>query len=150
MRWTVYSFATGLGSGYAPKAPGTAGSAVGICAVWLCWPHLSLSARILVGLVITGLGVWASTLVERDLDSHDPQTVVIDEIAGIWITMLFFPSTWTAMALGFVLFRLFDIWKPYLIGRAGHLPAGWGVMADDVLAGVAAALVLWPIDRWLL
>ncbi len=143
----VYPIATGLGAGYVPKGPGTAGSVVGTVLIWLLWPRLNLLGEGLVCLALVFIGVWVSTLVERDMGSHDPQTVVIDEIAGIGITFLGSGTSLMELALGFTLFRIFDIWKPHLIGRSGNLPEGWGVMADDVLAGMVAASIMFAY-RW--
>ncbi len=90
---------------------------------------------------ITGLGVWVSDKVESDWGS-DSSKVVIDEVAGMCISLLFVPVTVKYLVIGFVLFRFFDIVKPLFIKKAEALPGGWGVMADDVLAGVFANILL--------
>jgi phosphatidylglycerophosphatase A len=160
-------FATGFGSGYLRPGPGTWGSLAGLLA-WLlllagcrasgaAWtPWLLLVAP----LVITLLAVWAADLVVRETGLKDPSFIVADEWAGLWyaLTPLLFTITlqpqpwlfWAARLVApFALFRLFDIWKPGLVDRAQALPGGWGVVLDDVLAGILAALIVWPLDQWL-
>lgn len=162
------------GVGYIPIAPGTWGSAVGVgiylllhaaVASWfastgdLAWkrsidgPRMILTAILLVvSLVVTLIGVWAATRVERLQGRKDPGKVVIDEVAGQLITFLFTPfvSPRWLIVVGFFLFRLFDIWKPYPIRRLESLESGLGIMADDVLAGLYAATVLSLISIYLL
>lgn len=94
-----------------------------------------------VTVLVTVLGVWVSNKVEADWGS-DSSKVVIDEVAGMCITLLFVPVTVKFLIIGFVLFRFFDIVKPLFIKKAEVLPGGWGVMADDVLAGVFANIIL--------
>ena len=94
-----------------------------------------------VTILITVLGVWVSNKVEADW-GKDSSKVVIDEVAGMCISLLFVPPTIVNLLIGFVLFRFFDIVKPLLIRKAEALPGGWGVMADDVLAGVYANILL--------
>jgi phosphatidylglycerophosphatase A len=87
------------------------------------------------------LGAQASTVVERQL-GPDPPPVVIDEMVGLWIALWALPRTTAVVAIGFVLFRIFDIWKPSPIRAAERLPRGWGIMADDALSGVCTNLLL--------
>lgn len=140
------ALATWFGCGYAPKGPGTAGSLGAIVPAWLAghylgWPPLAIAA---LGLAIVPVGVWAANVLIRQSGLKDPQQVVIDEVAGQWIACAGASHLgWIPCAGAFVLFRLFDIWKPWPVRRAEALPGGLGVMADDVLAGVYAALVLW-------
>ena len=141
--------ATGFGVGRLPVAPGTWGSLAALPVAWLLVsaggaPTLAAAA------VAAGLaGWWASAAYLRTSASgDDPGEVVIDEITGQWITLLFAPQSLAAYALAFALFRLFDIWKPWPVGWADRsLPGGLGVMVDDVLAGAYAglgtAVVLW-------
>jgi phosphatidylglycerophosphatase A len=105
--------------------------------------HLSLIC------MITLAGVAAANEVSKQLGQNDPQIVVIDEIAGQLLTFLFLPVTWVNLCLGTALFRLFDIWKPYPIRKSEKLPHGIGIMADDLIAGVFANLVL-QIAGWIL
>lgn len=159
--------ATGFGSGYLKPAPGTWGSLAGIGA----WLLLVAGLRRLGGpllpwllllapLAVTLLAVWAAERVVQETGQKDPSFIVVDEWAGIWIalTPLLFTATvqpqplslWAARLVApFLLFRLFDIWKPGAVDAAQRLPGGWGVVMDDVLAGLLAALLVWPLDRWL-
>jgi phosphatidylglycerophosphatase A len=155
------------GVGYMPIAPGTFGSAVGvglylllrlvtIRIVYLFAPdyHLTYEAvesfRVTLMLVaiicITAAGIWAATRAEKLFGRKDPGRVIVDEIAGQLITFLFIPLAvglkWWMLVLGLFLFRLFDIWKPYPIRRLEALESGLGIMADDVLAGIYAAVTL--------
>ena len=135
--------ATSLGIGYIGKGAGTV-AAVACCICWyLAWaggyPPAILSVVITV--VITLLGVWAGNKVEPRW-GKDHQRVVIDEVAGMCISLLFLPVTIKYVLCGLVLFRLFDITKPLLIKKMEELPGGWGVMFDDVLAGVYANILL--------
>ena len=145
--------ASGFGSGFAPTAPGTVGSAVA-AVVWLALQRLELLdsyvAGVLLILACAVVGTAATAVVLRapgnTTRAHDPQFVVIDEWLGMFITL--FPCTIYGggireVIIGFLLFRLFDIKKPGLIRSAEALPGAWGVMTDDAVAGVAAALLLW-------
>jgi len=187
------AIATVLGVGYAPKAPGTFGSLVGLvvailsdplCLIllladplfaalgvdvhvhtipifWLCIPILAF-------LVVAIVGVWSATRAAAFAGVEDPQYVVIDEVSGQHLTLLLalFPVglqseiqqgpdmmgqsmyfalsllNWKYLLLGFILFRVFDIWKPFPIRRLEKLPGGWGIMADDWMAGIYAAILL--------
>ncbi|MFK7908806.1 MAG: phosphatidylglycerophosphatase A [Chitinophagales bacterium] len=139
-------FATGFYSGYAPKAPGTAGSLLAAVLLGLAayfvpqWVNTySLIAVILLFFII---GVIAADQLEETL-GKDPGCIVIDEFVGMWITLLFLPINWFTLLIGFVLFRFFDILKPLFIGTIDQkVKGGWGVMLDDVLAGVYANICL--------
>ena len=141
--------ATGFGSGYAPVAPGTAGSAVGLL---LFWPLASLPApwQIVACTVLFGVGAYASTRLARELGRKDPGLVVVDEIVGMWVTLVGLPFGPATALVGFVLFRAMDVVKPWPARDLEKLPDGWGIMADDVAAGVYAHLALrvvllvWP------
>lgn len=133
---------TGLGLGLAPKAPGTFGTLLGLPLWWLCsglaWPLL-----LAVTLGVFLLGWWAAGKAESDLGRHDAPEVVIDEVAGYLVTMFLAPPLPGVMLWGFVFFRLFDILKPWPVGWADRkLPGAFGVMMDDVLAGIYACLCL--------
>jgi phosphatidylglycerophosphatase A len=139
--------------GYFPFAPGTVGSAVGLVVYGLVW--WSQSAVVEVAL-IAGLfpaGVWAAGAAERYFGGTDPGPVVIDEVVGMLITLAFIPAGAAAAIAGFVLFRIFDVIKPYPADRLEQLHGGLGVMADDVMAGVYAnlslRLALWLLPGWL-
>jgi phosphatidylglycerophosphatase A len=95
---------------------------------------------------VTLVGVWAASVVSRDLGVKDPQVVVIDEVAGLLVTMLPAPlPSWRAVLAGFLLFRLFDVLKPWLVRDLERLPAGWGIVADDVGAGVLGAACMFAL-----
>jgi len=138
MRLFSHLIATALGVGYLPKCPGTWGSLLGLGIALL----MGTPALIAATIVLLILGVWASDVEARNLQKKDPSEVVIDEVVGMMIAMLFLPKTWLFIVLAFGLFRLFDIKKPSLIGRAEKLPGGWGIMTDDVLAGIMTNLIL--------
>jgi phosphatidylglycerophosphatase A len=193
----AFACATSLSVGYAPKAPGTFGSLVGIVVALLTHPislitivsglffHGQLSVELptfrgetvpvlllvpsLVALFIVGLvGVWSSSRVASYAGIKDPQYVVIDEVSGMHLTLvlgimpLSLPThlihadnasvfalysalsllNWKYLLLGFICFRIFDIWKPYPVRQLEKLPRGWGIMADDWMAGIYAAILL--------
>ncbi|HET9369587.1 MAG TPA: phosphatidylglycerophosphatase A [Vicinamibacterales bacterium] len=133
--------ATAGGAGLAPAAPGTAGSAVGVLIYLLTadWPILWQGALLIA---ITVAGVWASNVAERHFQREDPGAVVIDEVAGQLLTCLATAVTWRGALVAFVLFRLFDIIKPWPTRRFESLPGGLGIMADDLMAGVYGNLAL--------
>jgi phosphatidylglycerophosphatase A len=141
---------TAFGSGYAPFAPGTAGSAVGLLLFWpmAAWPWpWPLGASAVLFLV----GSLAAGRVARLVGLKDPGIVVVDEVVGQWVTLTALPFTPVTAAAGFVLFRIMDVVKPWPARDLERVPGGWGIMADDVAAGVYAHLVLrvglllWPI-----
>jgi phosphatidylglycerophosphatase A len=133
--------ATGFGSGYSPLAPGTAGSLVGLALFWplaqlpLVWQVAVASATFLVGVLAAG-HVAARSGIE------DPGIVVVDEIVGQWVSLLFLPLNPATLALGFFFFRVFDVVKPWPARQLEALHGGWGIMADDLMAGIYANLVL--------
>jgi phosphatidylglycerophosphatase A len=135
--------ATVFGIGYLGKGVGTvAAFFAGIC--WYLLFHNSyppLIPSLLLTLVVTALGIWSGNKVEP-IWGKDHSRVVIDEAAGLFVSVLFVPATILYIFIGFVLFRFFDILKPLFIRKLEALPGGWGVMADDLLAGVYANLVL--------
>ena len=147
MNFIYKLFATALGSGYSPFAPGTAGAIVGCIALWLFGKYNIISTTTtplyFVGLIIgtTVLGIIATDKLEKDW-GKDPSKVVIDEVIGMWITMMFVQFTWINVLIGFILFRFFDIAKPLGIRKLESLQGGIGVMADDMLAGIYANIVL--------
>jgi phosphatidylglycerophosphatase A len=134
--------ATVFGIGYLGKGVGTI-AAFFACIVWyLLWHDTSpITPAILLTIAITALGIWNGNKVEP-IWGKDHNRVVIDEVAGMFISLLFVPVTLPYVAIAFILFRFFDITKPLLIRRLENLPGGWGVMFDDVLAGVYANIVL--------
>ena len=133
--------ATGFGSGYSPFAPGTAGSAVGLL---LFWPlhQLPVTAQVAAVVVLFFVGVAASTRVARGVGIEDPGIVVVDEVVGMWTSLLFLPLTPATALAGFLLFRVMDVFKPYPARQFESLPGGWGIMTDDLMAGIYANLLL--------
>ena len=129
---------TGFGSGLAPVAPATVASILALACYYAApFPGDSLPLYLLAGLGLL-LGVWATgTLVRPTL--LDPPQAVWDEVVGMWITCLWLPKTLPWMAAAFLCFRLLDIVKPFPINRLERLPRGWGIMADDLAAGLAGA-----------
>lgn len=171
--WVALGLAT-CGVGYLPLAPGTWGSAVGV-GLYLMFDAASVrliadgaarglnaaaltslrtSGLLLIVVALTLAGIWAATRAEGLLGRKDPGAVVIDEVAGQFLTFLFVPydtAKWMVV-IGFIAFRAFDIWKPYPIRRLEALESGLGIMADDILAGAYAATlvsVLMTIQLWI-
>ena len=144
----VLFLAFGFGSGLAKKAPGTFGTLAAIPVYWL-FAQTNLFVYSLLSLIVTIIGIWICDSAAKKLDEHDFGGIVWDEIAGYLITMWLVPFTWQAMVLGFILFRFFDILKPWpikWIDRQVH--GGLGIMLDDVLAGVFAGGLLLGISSY--
>jgi phosphatidylglycerophosphatase A len=137
------SLATAFGVGYVPFAPGTFGSAVGLV-IWALLPASPLLHAAAI-LILFAVGAWSATTVERYFGGTDPGPVVIDEVMGMLLTLFLHPVGWGGAIGGFFLFRAFDVLKPYPADRLEQLPGGFGVMADDAMAGIYANLVLWGI-----
>lgn len=133
---------TSLGIGYIGKGAGTA-AAVATCLVWyFVHPEaFNFIPAVIVTCLITALGIWSGNVVEA-IWGKDHNRVVIDEVAGMCITLLWIPVTPVNILAGLILFRFFDILKPLFIRKLEDLPGGWGVMFDDILAGVYANIVL--------
>jgi phosphatidylglycerophosphatase A len=134
------ALATALGVGYVPVAPGTFGSVAGL-ALWWLLPHEG-AVPILAVIVVFALGWWGGGIAEQHFNRTDPGPVVIDEVLGMLITLLFNPVGWTGATLGFLLFRVADIVKPWPANRLEALHGGLGIMADDAAAAVYANLTL--------
>jgi phosphatidylglycerophosphatase A len=150
MKTLAKILATGFGSGYSPLAPGTAGALLAAIGIGLWSDHGSISfypewtqLAILSGiaLLLLIIGVWSCNMLEKDW-GKDPQRIVIDEMLGLTISLIAVPLNWKTIAVGFILFRLFDIWKPLGIKKLESIKGGWGIMLDDLLAGVYANIVL--------
>ncbi len=152
-RW-AWVLATFFGAGRMKPGPGTYGSLAAVL-LWFGAAHLfhpdrlSLAlATAVAALLITLIGIPASTIVARESGRRDPGFVVIDEVAGQWIALIAVRPDWQHAALALVLFRLFDIWKPWPIRKLEALPEGTGIMLDDVAAGALALAVGLAISRW--
>ncbi len=142
--WTVATF---FGAGLGKPGPGTWGSVAALL-LWAAFAFgthpspLLLNSALLLGIALSiVLGVPAATIAARESGRHDPGFVVIDEVAGQWITLLFCPAHWVPAILALILFRLFDITKPFPARQLESLPEGWGIVFDDVAAGLYALLV---------
>ena len=145
--------ATGLGAGYFPVAPGTAGSAVGLALVMAFRQApleplpLTVCLTVFTGLLFV-VGVWSAGKAEKVFGREDPGQVVIDEVAGQILTFVATPRvTWIGLIAGFILFRGFDIIKPFPARRAERFSGGWGIMLDDLVAGLYSLLALVILGR---
>jgi phosphatidylglycerophosphatase A len=135
--------ATWFGAGRLPKAPGTWGSLAALPVAWLIAGTLGAAGLLLAALTVFFIGWWAAARVERANGIKDDGSIVVDEVAGQWLTLVAAPLHPIAYGLGFLLFRFFDITKPWPASWADrHLSSGFGVMVDDVIAGIYAAIVL--------
>jgi phosphatidylglycerophosphatase A len=141
------TIATGLGSGKWPfVAPATVGTFAALVAYWLLDVSVfdgegdSVWFFALIG-VVTMVGIWATDYIDNEGD-HDPKRGVIDEWVGVWVTVLFLPVTWPWMIAGFFMFRALDILKPLGVRKIEDWPGGWGIMFDDIAAGVIGAVIL--------
>jgi phosphatidylglycerophosphatase A len=142
--------ATVFGSGYSAVAPGTVGSALGVLLFWpmaaVAWPWQAAASAVLFV-----VGSLAAGRVARRVGRKDPGIVVVDEVVGQWVTLTALPFTPVTAGLGFLLFRAMDIVKPWPARDLERVPGGWGIMADDVAAGVfahlalRAGLLVWPV-----
>lgn len=131
-------------AGRMPQAPGTWGSALAVLLAWPLFLPLPLWGRLVALLLIFPLGAWCASRAEIILNAQDPSCVVIDELWGQWLVLLFLPTaSWPWMILAFLLFRFFDIAKPWPVRASENwLPRGWGIMIDDGLAGLYALAIL--------
>lgn len=138
----IHCLAFGFGSGLAPKAPGTFGTVMAI-PLYLLLAQSSLWIYGLITIVAFIVGVYLCGKTADDLGVHDHPGIVWDEFVGFWITMFAAPAGWLWLLLGFLLFRLFDIWKPWPIKLLDEkVESGFGIMIDDVLAGIYALVLL--------
>jgi phosphatidylglycerophosphatase A len=130
-----------------PVAPGTFGTLLGV-PLYLVLRELPAAPYAVVVLLLFAAGVWVCGLAERYLNARDHESIVFDEVVGLLITLWASPSGWVWVGIGFGLFRLFDIWKPFPIRRVEHWPGGWGVMADDALGGIYGFIALQLLFRF--
>jgi phosphatidylglycerophosphatase A len=148
--WLIGTF---FGVGYLPLGPGTWASALTVLLWWaaarIMNPAWRLPATVLVSLTITVIGILASTVVACESGLKDPRFVVIDEVAGQMIALIGAPLNWKYLLAGFILFRSFDIVKPFPLRRLEELPRGTGVMMDDVGAGLYALVLLQAFQRFM-
>ena len=150
--WTVATF---FGAGLGKPGPGTWGSVAAVllwaAAAWgLHWEPRALLVALLAGIALSiALGVPAATIAARESGRKDPGFVVIDEVAGQWIALLFSPADWRHGLIALILFRLFDITKPFPVKQFESLPEGWGIVFDDVAAGLYALGVASLLRIWI-
>ena len=148
LRDPVHFLAFGFGSGLSPKAPGTMGTLVALPFVFLLL-HMSLWAYLCSVLMLSAFGIYICGESARRLNSHDHPGSVWDEFAGMAITMIAVTPSWLNLLMGFVLFRCFDIFKPWPIREVDHrLSGGLGIMLDDMLAGMASCFLLHGLIRF--
>lgn len=148
------AFASAGYAGFFPIAPGTAGSAVGLALWWgLRAAGASMAVELAVVALLLVVGAVAATRAEAALGTTDPGPVVIDEVMGMGVTLIAAPLTWGTAILGFLLFRLFDIVKPPPARQLEKAHGGWGIMLDDLAAGLyawaALRLAMWLAPEWL-
>ncbi|MGA3135096.1 MAG: phosphatidylglycerophosphatase A [Terracidiphilus sp.] len=154
-KWWAWTVATFFGAGFGKPGPGTWGSVAAVLLwaayAWLAHPApLTHTLTLVLAIALALLfGIPASTIVARESGLHDPQFVVIDEVIGQWITLLFSPFDWRHALIALVLFRLFDITKPFPVRQLEKLPAGWGIVLDDVGAGLYALGVASLLRIWI-
>ena len=139
----LHFLSLGFGSGLSPKAPGTMGTLAAIPVYYLLQATTALDLYLLITLVITLVGIYLCSYTSQALKVHDHPGIVIDEIVGFLITMIAVPFSWVNILAGFVLFRIFDIFKPWPISWLDkNMQGGLGIMLDDVLAGFIALGIL--------
>ena len=137
-----FAVSTGFYCGYAPVAPGTVGSALGLVVLGVLRTIASPLVELVTIAVLLAVGVWSASVTERYVGRTDPGIIVIDEIVGMLLTFAYLNVGFGSLVFGFVLFRVFDIIKPYPARACERLPGGWGVMADDLVAALYAQAVL--------
>jgi phosphatidylglycerophosphatase A len=140
------AIATWFGCGYFPWGPGTVGSlaAIMIAVVLHSYAGAGRPALLIATLILLAPAIWASTRTARLLAKEDPSVVVVDEVLGQWVTLLGATALrWKSFCAAFLLFRLFDIWKPWPVRNFEKLPEGVGIVADDLAAGIYGALILY-------
>lgn len=142
MMFTAKAISTCLGIGYIQKGAGTVAALAG-CIAWYFTGARGADGwmNIIFILIILLVGVWSATVVEKQW-GHDSNRIVVDELLGMCISLFLIPVSWKYIVTAFILFRFFDIVKPLYIRKAEALPRGWGVMADDVLAGIYSNILL--------
>ncbi|UCE06879.1 MAG: phosphatidylglycerophosphatase A [bacterium] len=139
---------TGLGAGYSPIAPGTVGAFMILIVYWIS-PEISCWQLLMIIFGLSALGIYTATITEKEVKANlgpdkgnDPGIIVIDEIIGMLIALIAIPKTTFFLIAAFILFRIFDILKPYPAQRFEKLPAGWGIVFDDVIAGIYTNLFI--------
>ncbi len=154
MNLLIKFIATGAGTGYVSIAQGTAGSLLALILFWIL-PTPSPIPFVIFVLLLMAIGIYVASAVEQEVIARlgpvagtDPGIIVIDEIVGMLFALIAIPKTTKWMIIAFLLFRVFDIVKPFPARRSERLPGGWGIMMDDVIAGIYANLLI-QIGRWI-
>ncbi|MFC1483912.1 phosphatidylglycerophosphatase A [Candidatus Neomarinimicrobiota bacterium] len=127
--------------GHLKPAPGTYGS-LAAAAIWWFLIPAAIPIKVILILVVSVLGVWSAGIVEREVGANDPSIVIIDEVAGMWCALAGAPAVLWHFLAAFLIFRLLDILKPWPIRQLQNLHGGWGIMADDLLAGVITLVIM--------
>ncbi len=144
MKFFHITVVSAFGAGFAKIAPGTWGTLVGSLLLYLLWSFGGLSSPwllLVLTIMVTGLGYWSITKLP-DTWIHDDQRIVIDEVLGLWVSMLWIPISWKTILLSFVLFRVYDIFKPLGIRSFDNMKSDIAVIVDDLIAGVYANITL--------
>ena len=146
----VVFVALGFGSGLSPWAPGTAGTVIAI-PLYVLISSLHTSFYLAITALVSLIGIWVCSYTSKKLNGHDHPAIVIDEIAGYFITMIMAPEGWLWVLIGFILFRIFDIFKPWPISWIDKkVRGGFGIMLDDIVAGIVALILLQLIAYYIL
>ena len=139
--------------GYVPLAPGTFGSAAGLAVFFLIRSTGSVALELAAILVLFAIGIWSGTIAEHHFGGVDPSPVIMDEVVGMLITLAFLPVSFTGAIVGFLVFRVLDVLKPWPSARFERLPGGLGVMADDGMAAIYGNVMMhgliWVTPGWL-
>jgi len=131
--------------GYAPVAPGTFGSAIGLAVFYVVRHQRSTTVEVAVIVALAAVGLWSATEAEHHFGGIDPGPVVIDEVIGMLITLAFIPVNLAGAVVAFLIFRFLDVVKPWPARRLEQLPGGFGVVLDDMMAGVYGNIVMWGL-----
>lgn len=142
MKLLAKIIATFFGVGFTPLAPGTAASLITVILYKYLLYRMSWPFYLGLVFVIYIAGVWTSTQYSLQLGQKDPGKVVIDEVAGQLLALFMLPPTWFLMIMSFFLFRFFDIFKPPIIKKAESFSRGWGIMLDDIVAGIYTSIII--------
>jgi len=146
---SILMISSGLGTGYSPVAPGTFGTLLASILYLLILPQ-NIYAYFAILIILGFTAVFVSAEADKLYESDDNPRIVIDEIVGLWVTMALLPKSIELAVIGFVLFRFFDVIKPLYIRQIQKLNGGWGIVADDVLAGIYSNIILQVLVRTLL
>lgn len=139
MKFFYYVIATGFGVGYSSIAPGTAGSLLALALAFIIFRG-NTSYIIIAAVVFAAAGVFSASFIEKERKTKDPQLIVVDEMVGMWISLILVPYLWWAYLVAFLFFRLFDVVKPFPVNEVQDLHGGIGIMLDDVIAGIYALI----------